>query len=224
MTTDGPRAHGYLLGYEPLEHYGACWHYVWMAYAAAGASTSHGALPTAYEAWQASEGKHYDMDPPEGAAVWLGRRYDGNMAGDVFIAGSADGKHAATDQATYGQTGLVSIRARMDLCGREYLGWTSHVLDVPINTGEDDDMPSAKEIAEAVWNYPMSGGSGDNAVPNETGGQRLREVRRSTDNLKHRTIEINDRTKDILSAVKKLESTQSFTDEQMAQIRQAFGV
>lgn len=144
MTADGPRAHDILLGYEPLSHYGACWYYVWQAYAAAGASTGMGSSATAYDGWNLSSGKHLDMDPPEGAAVWLGRRYDGNMSGDVFIAGKRDGDHAATDQPVYGQTGTTTLRERMNLCGREYLGWTDHVLDCPITLGstpmEDDDM------------------------------------------------------------------------------------
>lgn len=130
--TDGPRAHDILLGYEPLSRHGACWYYVWQAYAAAGASTGMGSSATAYEGWQLSDGKHYDMNPPHGAAIWLGRRYDGNMDGDVFIAGPVDGQHSATDEPVYGQTGETAIRARMDLCGREYLGWTDHVLDCPI--------------------------------------------------------------------------------------------
>lgn len=133
--TDGQQAHGILLGFAPLSRHGACWYYVWQAYAAAGASTGMSALPTAYKAWQASEGKHPgDMNPPPGAAIWLGRRYDGNMDGDVFIAGAYDGDHAATDQPVYGSTGRTSIRDRMNLCGREYLGWTDHVLDSPIRT------------------------------------------------------------------------------------------
>lgn len=155
MSADGQRAHDILLSYEPLAHYGACWHYVWKAYAAAGATTSHGSLATAYDAWNASYGKHPgDRNPPPGAAIWLGRRYsDGNMAGDVFIAGQRDGDHAATDQPGWGQTGLVSIQGRINLTGREYLGWTDHVLDCPIRLGgtpaptptppsdEEDDMP-----------------------------------------------------------------------------------
>lgn len=136
-STDGQRAHDILLGYEPLQLHGYCWYYVWEAYAAAGASTSMGSTPTAYAASKQTKGMHRgDKNPPAGAAIWLGRRSsDGNMDGDVFIAGDADGRHAATDQPTYGQTGLVSIAGRMNLTGREYIGWSDHVLDCPIKTG-----------------------------------------------------------------------------------------
>jgi hypothetical protein len=106
----------------------------------------------AYDAAFASSGKHYDMHPPAGAAVWLGERYDGDRAGDVFIAGGGPSAHAATDQSSWGETGETSILARMDLTGREYLFWTDHVLDAPINLGstptpEDDEV--IKNISEA---------------------------------------------------------------------------
>lgn len=132
-ATDGARAHDILLAFEPLERKGLCWHYVWRAYAEAGASTNAPATPNALAGWGVSLGKHPgDRNPPRGAAVWLGRRGDGNMAGDVFIAGGFDGDHAATDQPSWFHTGVTTIDARMALTGREYLGWTDHVIDCPI--------------------------------------------------------------------------------------------
>lgn len=135
--TDGRRAHDVLLSFEPLAKYGYCWYYVWQAYKAAGASTNAPSTPTAYDGWLATQGKHPgDRNPPPGAAIWLGRRHsDGNMAGDVFIAGAYDGDHAATDQPSWGQTGVTSIQGRINLTGREYLGWSDHVLDCPIILG-----------------------------------------------------------------------------------------
>lgn len=141
-TPDGQRAHDVLLSFEPLGYNGACWYYVWQAYAAAGAWTNQGSTPTAYAAWNATWGKHPgDRNPPPGAAIWLGRRYDGNLDGDVFIAGQYDGDHAATDQTYYGVTGITSLQARIDLCGREYLGWSDHVLDCPIALGGQTPPP-----------------------------------------------------------------------------------
>jgi len=149
-ATDGQLAHDLLLGYEPLSRHGACWYYVWQAYADAGASTAHGAIPTAFLAWEATEGRHPgDMNPPPGAAIWLGTRYDGNTDGDVFIAGAHDGDHAATDQPSWGQTGLTSIAGRMALTGREYLGWSDHVLECPI-TGP---TPTPTPIEENAMNH-----------------------------------------------------------------------
>lgn len=145
--TDGAAAHGYLLGYAPLSRHGACWYYVWQAYAKAGASTGMGSTSTAYKGWEATQGKHPgDFNPPRGAAIWLGRRYDGNMDGDVFIAGEFDGDHAATDEPSYGSTGTTSIEARMNLCGREYLGWTDHVLDCPISLPAPPVPPELEDI------------------------------------------------------------------------------
>ena len=141
-ATDGRAAHGILLSFEPLSKHGYCWYYVWRAYAAAGASTSMGSTPTAYAAWNVTSGRHPgDWNPPPGAAIWLGRRYDGNLDGDVFIAGEYDGDHAATDQPGWGQTGTTSIRGRMDLTGREYLGWSDHVLDCPITSALPPEPP-----------------------------------------------------------------------------------
>jgi hypothetical protein len=160
-STDGVRAHDILLGYEPLSKHGYCWYYVWQAYAAAGASTSMGSTPTAYAAWNVTSGRHPgDRNPPHGAAIWLGRRYsDGNLDGDVFIAGAYDGDHAATDQPGWGQTGTTSIQGRMNLTGREYLGWTDHVLDCPITTGGDGDMNDAQaNQLQQIYNAIFSGG------------------------------------------------------------------
>jgi len=152
--TDGQAAHDYLLSFEPLENGGYCWHYVWNAYARAGASTGMGSTPTAYAGWNATSGKHPgDWNPPPGAAIWLGRRYDGNMDGDVFIAGGYDGDHAATDEPGWYETGTTSIEARMNLCGREYLGWTDHVLDCPIDLGgtpEPDPEPEENDVSYSI--------------------------------------------------------------------------
>lgn len=160
-ATDGMRAHDILLSFEPLSRHGACWYYVWQAYAAAGASTGMGSSPTAYDGWNLSSGKHPgDRNPPPGAAIWLGRRYDGNMDGDVFIAGAYNGDHAATDQPVYGQTGTTTIEARMNLCGREYLGWTDHVLDCPIiiQGNEDDMTPEEHNWLSNVYTAIFYGG------------------------------------------------------------------
>lgn len=144
-AADGPQAWSNLLATNISSCSGCCWHWVWNAYDKAGADSDLGSTSTAYQGWQQTPGKHYDMNPPYGAAVWLGERYDGNMDGDVFIAGQSDGNHAATDQPVYGTTGKTSIQARMDLCGREYLGWTDHVSGAPINMGGSGGKPTAKQ-------------------------------------------------------------------------------
>jgi hypothetical protein len=142
-ATDGIRAHDILLSYAPLSKHGYCWYYVWQAYAAAGAWTSMGSTPTALAAWNVTSGRHPgDWNPPHGAAIWLGRRYsDGNDSGDVFIAGAYDGDHAATDYPGWGQTGRVSIQGRINQTGREYLGWSDHVLDCPITSAIAPEPP-----------------------------------------------------------------------------------
>ncbi|MBD3941946.1 hypothetical protein IF188_09590 [Microbacterium sp. NEAU-LLC] len=178
MSCDGQKAHGILLGYAPLSRHGACWYYVWQACAAAGATTGMSALPTAYKAWEASSGKHPgDRNPPPGALIWLGRRFsDGNMDGDVFIAGGINGdQSAATDYPTWGSTGLVSIQGRIDQTGREYLGWTDHVLDCPITLGGDEMSAEAEKQINEIYNAIFFGGP---SMPDGTKsvGQSLADI------------------------------------------------
>ncbi|MGN8024686.1 peptidoglycan-binding protein [Microbacterium sp. 22242] len=111
---------------------GLCLNYVWRAYAAQGASTGMSA-GTAKSAWDQSDGKHWgDRNPPAGAAVWWGTRYDGNDDGDVTIS-LGGGRVAATDYPGWRQTGSCTLDEREQQVGREYLGWTSSIFDCPID-------------------------------------------------------------------------------------------
>jgi hypothetical protein len=157
-ATDGQRAHDILLSYAPLSKHGYCWYYVWQAYAAAGASTGMGSTPTALAAWNVTQGRHEgDWNPPPGAAIWLGRRYDGNSDGDVFIAGQYDGDHAATDYPGWGQVGRCSIQQRISQTGREYLGWSDHVLDCPIVLGGAPVPPNHDEKGVTMFIAVIAG-------------------------------------------------------------------
>lgn len=160
-SADGVKAHNLLLTYGPLSARGACWYYVWKAYDAAGAQNDLGATRTAYQAWKQSLGKHYDRNPPFGAAIWLGKRLsDGNMDGDVIIAGAFNGDHAATDQPTWYRVGRTTIEARMRLTGREYLGWTDHVGNAPIKLGATPapagTISATQRVAAALVNRRKS--------------------------------------------------------------------
>ena len=133
---DGVAAANWLAGYGPVP-VGYCLKYVWLAYKAQGASTGMSA-GTAYQAWGLSDGKRPgDRNPPPGAAVWWGRRYDGNLDGDVTIS-LGGGRIAATDWPT-GRTGITTIDAREQQIGRVYLGWTSSIFDCPINVAAGKD-------------------------------------------------------------------------------------
>lgn len=140
---DGVAAANWLAGYGAVP-VGYCLKYVWLAYKAQGASTGMSA-GTAYQAWGLSDGKRPgDRNPPPGAAVWWGRRYDGNLDGDVTIS-LGGGRIAATDWPT-GRTGITTIDAREAQIGREYLGWTSSIFDCPISlpgVGKDAAPTSA---------------------------------------------------------------------------------
>lgn len=126
-TIDGAAAATTLLNYAPLSKTGACLYYVWLAYKAHGA-TSSTTYPTAYSAWQATKRRHTDMNPPAGAAVWLGRRTsDGNLAGDVCIS-VGGGRVACTDWPVWGGVGVATIAQRIAQTGRQYLGWSEDFL------------------------------------------------------------------------------------------------
>jgi hypothetical protein len=59
------------------------------------------------------------------------------------------------------------------------------------------------KVAGEVWNYKMTGGAKDdpNSVPAETAGTRLRNIRRSTDLLKGRTLRIESGVARIETAI-----------------------
>lgn len=131
MAVDGTAAARWLLSQGPLQHHGACLHYVWQAYKAQGAATSRSAYD-ALDAWHRTEGKHYDANPPAGMPVWFGAK-PGSDAGDVVIS-LGGGRVVATDQPRYGVVGTCTIAERAALIGRPYLGWTDHIFDQPIST------------------------------------------------------------------------------------------
>jgi hypothetical protein len=146
MSADGKKAWSTLQTYDPLQHPGSCLYYCSNAYEAAGADYV-GTYATAYAAAMAvpASRRHYDENPPYGAAIWLGRRHsDGNMDGDVFIAGPDSSSHAATDQPTWGQVGKTSIAGRKSLTDRDYLFWSDWIMgsDITVqsSSGGDDEV------------------------------------------------------------------------------------
>lgn len=158
MTIDGVAAARALLARGTCTP-GLCLSYVWQAYKAVGAATSHPAVPTALDAWLASEGQHYgDRNPPPGVPVWWGKRSWGTNAGagDVVIS-LGGGRVAATDWPVNGRIGETTIAQREAQIGRPYLGWSECIFDVRVydpapassgatkfttNTTEDTDMYS----------------------------------------------------------------------------------
>lgn len=130
MSIDGMAAAAKLRSFDISGRTGACLHWVWEAYDAAGADVTRSAH-TALQAWYLSDGKHTDHNPPPGVPVWLGRRSDGNLDGDVVIS-LGGGKVIATDQPAWGRVGVCTIAERMALTRRVYLGWTECIFDAPI--------------------------------------------------------------------------------------------
>jgi hypothetical protein len=148
MAADGKKAASILRNWGPLAHHGACLHYVWQAFAQAGAAgLANGNYGTATAGWYGSPGKHPgDRNPPAGVPVWWGPK-PGSDAGDVVIS-LGGGRVVATDYPYYGVVGVCTLAERERQIGRPYLGWTETMLGAPINyktasaagESEEDDM------------------------------------------------------------------------------------
>jgi len=144
---DGHAAAQTLLGYGDGIDRGYCLHYVWQAYKTHGARTDRSA-PTALVGWERSDGKHPgDRNPPPGVPVWWGRRYDGNADGDVVIS-LGGGRVVATDWPSWGVVGITTIDEREAQIGREYLGWTEAIFDVPVYAPPAPDLSPAPVTSE----------------------------------------------------------------------------
>lgn len=105
---------------------------------------------SAIDAWNATAYPHPgDDDPPVGVPVW----FDGHpIYGHVCIT-VGGGRYVSTynDEIRLYDT-------RPDATFGRYMGWSEDLNGVTI--WEDDDMPSAEEIAREVWNYARSAGGG----------------------------------------------------------------
>lgn len=163
MGVDGRAAARTLLANGAIRG-GYCLYYVWLAYAAVGASTGRGA-GTALEGWKKSDGKHEgDRNPPAGVPVWFGAKPSSD-AGDVVIS-LGGGRVACTDWPRYGVVGTCTIDERQAQIGRPYLGWTERIFDQPIDYAnapapagggnatpipkEWDEMATKQEIKDAL--------------------------------------------------------------------------
>jgi hypothetical protein len=216
-AVDGAAAARRMLELDGSVLSGLCLSAVWRAYADVGAATVRNST-TALDAWNKSEGKHPgDRNPPAGVPVWWGARPgaiagSNDAAGDVVIS-TGGGQVVATDGAGVGAIGVMSIDDRESQINRPYLGWTEQIFDQPIDfEGVDDvnadevreiirqelraileDGDGRSAIGSAVWGFRMRGQAFEGnmmAAPEETAGERLRNVRRSTMGLKRRTLHI----------------------------------
>lgn len=117
--------------------------------------------PSAIAAWNNSKYKHPTTDlasAPYGAPIYWSQA--GNPYGHIAIHLTGDRMY--TTDSGVGYPHEDSISKWQTLYGYRPLGWTEDVENqlIPDLLG-DDDMPSAQEIAAAVWSYQY-----DNRMPN----------------------------------------------------------
>ena len=126
--------------------------------------------PTATAAWNASTSKHRDRNFPAGVwvPVWyaLANEPAGHVvlrAPDGSVFSTSDNSNVPHHHPDLGDLERFYARYGMPLT---YRGWTEDVASFPVvglsvhnnsnATAEDEEMPSAQEIAEAVLVYPVA--------------------------------------------------------------------
>lgn len=117
-------------------------------------------LPARYgsatEAWDNSPSQHPDRDYPQGVwfPVWWGLA--GNVYGHVALAHSVYGVYSTSNlnpNPLKHHPSIADVEAYYAYYGvpLTYRGWTEDVAGYPVIV-EDDDMPTAKEIADEIFN------------------------------------------------------------------------
>lgn len=108
---------------------------------------------SAIEAWNNSRHKHPTTNlaaAPFGAPIYWYQ--SGNPYGHIAIHLKGDSMYTTDSGAGYPHTD--SIQKWQNQYGYQPLGWTEDIENQLIpQLGDDEDMPSAQEIAAAVWSY-----------------------------------------------------------------------
>lgn len=99
------------------------------------------------DAWDDATRKHPgDRTPPKGAPVFYAGGNHGHIA--LHLGG---GQIRSTDAPSAGLVSTQALTWPETHWGLRYLGWTEDLNGVDIDYLTGDDMPTAKEIADAVW-------------------------------------------------------------------------
>ena len=124
-------------------------------YCLAHVQDAYGATPayaSAIDAWNNSQHKHRTADlasAPFGAPIYWSQ--SGNPYGHIAIHLEGDTMYTTDSGAGYPH--IDSIQKWQTQYGYRPLGWTEDIENQPIPQLGDEDMPSAQEIAAAVWSY-----------------------------------------------------------------------
>jgi hypothetical protein len=102
---------------------------------------------SAVDAWYGAEDRHPgDRNPPPAVPAW----FDSASPYEHVAFHSGGGRFVTTyndDVRAYGMGDMEAIYG-------PYAGWAPSINEVTIWT-EDDDMPTAQEVAEAVWGHQL---------------------------------------------------------------------
>lgn len=113
--------------------------------------------PSAISAWNNSRYRHPTTDlasAPYGAPIYWSQA--GNPYGHIAL--HLDGDQMYTTDSGAGHPHTASISDWQRRYGYRPLGWTEDIENQPIpGLTEGDTMPTAQEIAEAVWNFDQNG-------------------------------------------------------------------
>ena len=118
--------------------------------------------PSAIDAWNASPSKHAgDRNPPPAVPLYFTTpsQYDhvvfGGSWAEIITTFNDDVRQYV---GASGSDVIAAIERDFD---GSFLGWTEDINGVtvynPTAPPPEDDMPSAEEVAAAVWNYPIAG-------------------------------------------------------------------
>lgn len=112
--------------------------------------------PSAISAWNNSKYKHVTTDlasAPYGAPIYWSQ--PGNPYGHIALHMSGDSMY--TTDSGVGHPHVASIADWQSRYGYQPLGWTEDIENQIIPQLQEDNMPTAQEIAEAVWNFNQNG-------------------------------------------------------------------
>ena len=144
---------------EAVEHARTVLNTGYNGYCLAHVQDAYGAEPryaSAIDAWYGCSEPHDTSDlasAPYGAPIYFAQ--SGNPYGHIAL--HLDGDMMYTTDSSVGHPHEDSITKWIRQYGYEPLGWSGDIENQPIPELGEDNMATAQDIAEAVWNFNQNG-------------------------------------------------------------------